>query len=494
MIQSGTGASSWAAASLVENKHYWWRVKAQDARAESGWVVGDFLMNALNDAPPTPTVKNPGNGAWTALLQPSLEVNPVMDPEGEAMHYEFEVYTDAGLTQLVAQGVSPTTALQVPVPLADKTTHWWRMRALDVQGAPSAWSLPVVLYVSVAPYQAPTIAVTAPATAVVPDTVNGPSGAIKQTTIRWEGTDPNIEATVALYYSSSQTDFAGTLIVDGLRQSAGVQSGSYVWNVTNLASATYYVYAVIYDSKGVGKAYAPGAVVIPSATASGSIVVTAGNKLRTSEDGSKATFNIRLGSAPMASVVVPVSTSNSHEGVVSPQSLTFTPQNWAVNQTVAVTGQNDCVPDGNNTYQVVSGKSLSTDPNYIGLSGTPVNVVNLGNVDFPGTTNNPKLHICGVNVVSQRKVDAKTWEYTLSAELTNTGVGVRGVTAKLAKPSFILSVPFGMTVVEDTLVFGAVNEGDTAKTSDTVTVRTRIQIPSTIFRLVPSAWTVVVQP
>lgn len=489
VIESGAGSTSWTATNLVENKRYWWRVKAQDGRAESAWVVSEFLLNAVNDAPPAPTIKNPGNGAWTATQQPSLEANPVVDPEGDAVRYQFEVYRDADLTQKVAEGTSNNTALIVPVVLADKTTHWWRVRALDAQDASSPWSMAAVLYVSTAPYQDPTIAVTAPATPVMPDTVNTPTGARKQITIRWEGTDPNIEPTVALYYGSTNTGFAGTLIVDGLRQSAGTQAGSYVWDVTSLGAGAYYVYAVIYDAKGVGRAYAPGAVVIPNPTQAGSIVVTAGNNLRTSEDGKTTAFNIVLGRAPTADVVIPLSTSDPSEGAASPPSLTFTPQNWAVNQAVTVTGQNDCAPDGNKTYQVLSGRARSVDPDYIGLSGKPVNAVNQDNIDFPSTTNNVKLHICGMKVVGERKVDDRTWEYTLTAELTNTGPAVGGVTATLRQ------LRFGMQVVDGTLIFGAVSEGDTAKTNDTVVLRSRFPVPAVIFNLgIGFKWNVLVQP
>jgi Putative Ig domain len=489
VIQSGTGSTRWAAAELVENKRYWWRVKAQDGRAESDWVVGHFLMNAVNDAPPAPTVRNPGNGAWTATQQPSLEANPVTDPEGEAVRYQFEVYMDAGLSRKVAEATSTNTAAVVPVPLADKTTHWWRVRALDAHEAASAWSAAAVLYVSTAPFQDPTIALTSPAAPVVPDTVQTPAGVRKQVTLRWEGTDPNIEPTVALYYSASKSDFAGNLIVDGLRQGAGRQTGSYVWDVTALPPGAYYVYAVIYDAKGMGKAYAPGAVVIPNATQSGSILVTAGNNLRTSEDGKSTAFNLRLSKAPLADVVLPLSTSNAHEGVASPASLTFTRQNWSVNQAVLVTGQNDCARDGNQVYQVFSGKAQSVDPDYIGVSGKPVSVVNMDSGDSAGTTSNPALSICGFSVVSERKVDNRTWEYTLKAELTNSGAAVGGVTATLRQLSY------AMERVDDTLIFGAVAQGETAKTSDTVTVRARFPVPSQVFTLgIGFKWNVVVKP
>jgi hypothetical protein len=118
-----------------------------------------------------------------------------------------------------------------------------------------------------------------------------------------------------------------------------------------------------------------------------------------------------------------------------------------------------------------------------------VSITNVDNVDLFATTNNPNIRICGMTVVSQRRINSTTWEYTLSAELTNTGPNVSGVTARLTQ-----LLP-GMQAVDNTSVFGAVNSGDTAKTNDTVTVRSLVQIPAIVFKLgIGFQWTVTVQP
>ncbi|HHV48003.1 MAG TPA: hypothetical protein GXX56_03430 [Rhodocyclaceae bacterium] len=489
VIDSGAGVTFWVADNLIENKRYWWRVKAQDGRAESAWVVGHFLMNAVNDPPAGPTVQNPGNGAWTATQQPTLEANPVLDPEGEVVRYQFEVYQDAGLTRKVADGVSPSTAWTVSNPLADKTTHWWRVRALDPHDAPSIWSAPAVLYVSTAPYQDPTIALTSPAVPTSPDAVATANGVRKQVTLRWEGVNPNIEPTVALYYSTSKTGYSGSLIVDGLRQSAGRHVGSHVWDVTDLPVGTYYVYALIYDSKGVGRAYAPGAVVIPRANQGGKIVVTAPATLVTAESGKSGQFYVRLGKAPVADVVIPVSSSDQREGLPSPQALTFTPKNWSANQTVTVTGQDDCVPDGVSKYEVLVGKAQSFDPDYIGLSGKSVKALNLDDLDVFGKTDNSSIYICGISVVNERKINALIREYTLQAVLYNDGNPVRGVTANLRQ-----WLP-GIQVVDGSLVFGAASKGETVKTNDRVVVRSNFPIPEEIMKKgLGFKWKVTVQP
>lgn len=489
--------TSWAISGLVENTRYYWRVKAQDGLADSSWVMGEFLMNAVNDAPPTPTVQNPGNGAWSANRQPSFEVNVVLDPEGGSVSYEFEIYKDAALTQKVTDGTSNTTAWIVPVLLADKTTHWWRARAADSLGATSAWTPASVLYVSSASYQEPTIQVISPNAPMVPELVTTSQGTRKVVTINWLADDPNIEPTIALYYGQSNTGFSGNLIVDGLHQPSGAVSGSYVWDVTSLPVGTYYIYGIAYDAKGLGKAYAAGAVVVPPAIQAGKIVVSAGKHkhLETSEKGDDETFKVSLFMAPTANVVVPIASTNQREGVAEPSSLIFTPQNWSTQQVVTVTGQPDCANDSDTAYQVLSGKAISIDPQYIGLSGTPVNLINENNTKIVnGTTNNPNVHVCALQIVSETKINKTkntpdTWEYVLKTELNNSGnTSLNGVIATLTR----LSSNF--TIVDNRIQIGTLNAGDTIKATDTITLRSRKKISASKFRKADFIWNIQVLP
>ncbi|MCM8809427.1 MAG: hypothetical protein NC934_04555, partial [Candidatus Omnitrophica bacterium] len=54
---------------------------------------------------------------------------------------------------------------------------------------------------------------------------------------------------------------------------------------------------------------------------------------------------------------------NTSEGIVSPDSLTFTPNNWNIEQTVTVTPVDDNVVDGDKTYLITLTAS-SADQNY----------------------------------------------------------------------------------------------------------------------------------
>src|SRR5207248_344934 len=118
------------------------------------------------------------------------------------------------------------------------------------------------------------------------------------------------------------------------------------------------------------------------------ITVAPTSGLVTTEAGGTATFTVVLNSQPTANVSVNLSSSNTAEGTVSPASVTFTPVNWNVAQTVTVTGVNDFVVDGSIAYTIITGAATSTDPNYSGINPSDVSVSNTDN-DTSGVTVSP---------------------------------------------------------------------------------------------------------
>jgi subtilisin-like proprotein convertase family protein len=121
------------------------------------------------------------------------------------------------------------------------------------------------------------------------------------------------------------------------------------------------------------------------------MTVTAGaTPLVTTESGGIATFTVRLNTQPATDVVVPVTSGNVAEGVLSGAGqnaqetlyLTFTPSNWSSIQTVTVTGQDEVstpVQGDNVTYDVTLGPPTG-DPVYAGSVGAlTVSVTNLDN-------------------------------------------------------------------------------------------------------------------
>ena len=107
----------------------------------------------------------------------------------------------------------------------------------------------------------------------------------------------------------------------------------------------------------------------------------------TTESGGKAEFTVKLKAAPTADVTIGLSSSNTGEGTVSTNSLTFTPANYNKPQTVTVTGVDDLVVDGNIDYKIVTAAAVSTDPNYNNLNPNDVTVTNSDNETWGITVN-----------------------------------------------------------------------------------------------------------
>jgi large repetitive protein len=130
------------------------------------------------------------------------------------------------------------------------------------------------------------------------------------------------------------------------------------------------------------------------------VIVSPPSGLVTGEAGGVARFTARLTSRPTATVVLALRTSDNSEGGVGVAALTFTPSDYAVVQTVVVTGADDNLPDGNQEYRIIIGPSQSADASYHGLDPPDVIVTNIDN-DPPGgavcqAPSDPAKDVCEV--------------------------------------------------------------------------------------------------
>ncbi len=89
----------------------------------------------VEGAPSAPALSGPAIGTDLDSFTPLLSVSNAADPNDDRLTYEFEIYADSGLTNLVASGTvsetTGTTAWTVPVPLTENQTWYWRARAHD---------------------------------------------------------------------------------------------------------------------------------------------------------------------------------------------------------------------------------------------------------------------------------------------------------------------------------------------------------------------------
>ena len=148
-----------------------------------------------------------------------------------------------------------------------------------------------------------------------------------------------------------------------------VADGAVLYNATGTATSTdanydgrnFQVFATNQDDD------VPGFTIVPDPS---------GTPQRTSEDGTTATFTVQLDTPPIADVTIPVLSTDTTEGTVSPMSLTFDSTNWNTPQTVTVTGQDDALQDGPVQFIIVLDQTTSTDPAYNALDPNNVTIIN----------------------------------------------------------------------------------------------------------------------
>lgn len=126
---------------LPENTDVHLRVRAEDAAgAASAWATIVVTVRGPNDAPTVPMLRSPEDGVdlGEEPTAPTLEVAGSSDPEGDAFTYTFVVASDAGLSDVLAEGDGDGT--WVSTAALDPGTYYWSARAVDEHGAASEYA------------------------------------------------------------------------------------------------------------------------------------------------------------------------------------------------------------------------------------------------------------------------------------------------------------------------------------------------------------------
>lgn len=109
------------------------------------------------------------------------------------------------------------------------------------------------------------------------------------------------------------------------------------------------------------------------------VAIETSGALVTSEAGAAAEFTVALRKAPLADVIIGMASDDLTEGTLSDTELTFTSENWQTPQPVVITGQDDAVIDGDQSYRVQLGATVSEDSAYNGIQLGELPVENLDN-------------------------------------------------------------------------------------------------------------------
>ncbi len=160
LAEDGSGQTTWQVdVPLTENTEYWWRAAATDP-----WVTGafsveeSFFVNAQEEAPSVPALVYPIGDEIAATLTPTLSWTEPLDPDGDLLTYDVEVFDEAlalvaSTTGVVGDGTSGEWT--VDVALAENAFYTWTVRAEDDEGLTSDWAAEEGFFVSEA-NEAPT--------------------------------------------------------------------------------------------------------------------------------------------------------------------------------------------------------------------------------------------------------------------------------------------------------------------------------------------------
>ncbi len=188
------------------------------------------------------------------------------------------------------------------------------------------------------------------------------------------------------------------------------------------------------------------------------IIVTPTSPLVTTEAGGQATVQVVLTEDPTASVTVALSSSRPSEGTVSPTSLTFDATDWDQPQAVTITGVDDDVGDGAQTYTIVTAPAVSADPAFSGLDAEDLTLTNLD--DEPSLVVEGSDDVVtsedGAQATFTVRLDvAPTSSVTVPVSSTNLAEGtVSPPTLTFSPTSWNVPQPVTATGVEDAVADG----------------------------------------
>jgi len=141
VVLSAVSELVYLGAALLDGDSYYVRLRTKLNGIWTPWYETSFRMNSL---PAKPTVASPHNGTHVGPSV-SLYVDNATDPEGDPLSYQFEVYRQPEMIDLVEQSdlvaeQADSTGWTVNAYLEENQLYFWRCRAWDGYEY-SDWSL-----------------------------------------------------------------------------------------------------------------------------------------------------------------------------------------------------------------------------------------------------------------------------------------------------------------------------------------------------------------
>jgi len=162
VVVSAVSELVYQGAALLDGDSYYVRLRTKLNGSWTPWYETSFRMNSL---PVKPTLASPHNGTHVGPFV-TLYVNNATDPEGDPLAYQFEVYRQPQMVDLVERSdliaeQADSTGWTVNAYLEENQLYFWRCRAWDGYEY-SDWSLVQFFCLDATPEAPPRPALIAP--------------------------------------------------------------------------------------------------------------------------------------------------------------------------------------------------------------------------------------------------------------------------------------------------------------------------------------------
>ncbi|TAN50600.1 MAG: hypothetical protein EPN21_08540 [Methylococcaceae bacterium] len=197
-----------------------------------------------------------------------------------------------------------------------------------------------------------------------------PSGAVTIDGLAAQG------QTLSVSHNLSDADGLGAISYQWMAGNTPIGAGTrYTLTAAEVGKAIHVI-AAYTDGQGTAESVASLATAAVTPALSPGFAITALDT-NTGEDGSSASYQIALNTAPSPNqnVDLTFTSSDTSEGVIAQPTLTFTSSNYAVPQTLTVRGVDDYDDDGSMPY-FVSAKIDTIDVYYKALTISPFILTN----------------------------------------------------------------------------------------------------------------------
>jgi hypothetical protein len=345
-----TTSTNYTLPSLDYGTSYYWRIDAVNAYGTTTGTVWHFTTENDSSPPSQATSPIPSNGATDQTITTNLGwVN------GGGTD-SYKVYFGTNPSPGSGEYKTTTTSTNYTLPSLDYgTSYYWRIDAVNAYGTTTG----TVWHFTTENDSSP------PSQATSPIPSNGATDQTITINLGWVnggGTD-----SYKVYFGTNPSPGSG-------EYKTTITSTNYTLPSLDYGTSYYWrIDAVNAYGTTTGTVWHFATVLAPD------FIFSRTSGLITTESGGSASFTVVLQSQPTASVTLPLSSSDTTEGIINLASITFTTSNWNVPQTVVVTGVNDFAIDGDQSYQVVTGAASSMDLRYNGFNPLNILVTNSDN-------------------------------------------------------------------------------------------------------------------